>query len=67
MELTDWLYVRYGKITPINIIYNQNKTKEKYNIKDSINILFEHMETGQELEIEGNLPFSYRQLAEMCI
>ena len=50
VELMDWMYVRYRKITPGDLMRNQYKMQAAYSIEDPIDILFNWMETGQELK-----------------
>ena len=67
VELMDWLYVRHGHITPVEIKRKQEKTQATYNYEDPIEILFDQIETGQEFTVAGNSPFSDQQLACMGI
>ena len=45
--LMDWMYVRYGQITPGDLMQNQEEMQASYNVKDSIVIIFYHIKTGQ--------------------
>ena len=47
VDLMDWMYVRYGQITPGEKMQNQEEMQATYNVKDPINILFYQIETGQ--------------------
>ena len=47
VDLMDWLYVWYGQIKPGYLIPNQDNMKAMYNVKDLLEIMFDHMETGQ--------------------
>ena len=67
VELIDWIYVRYGQITPVDLTRNQGKMKSMYNVEDPIEILFYQMDTGQEFTIAGNSSFSDWQLADMGV
>ena len=65
MELIDWLFIRYGKITPVDLLNNKDTVQALYHFEDPIGILFDQIETGQEFAIAGNLPFSNRWLEDM--
>ena len=67
VELRDWMYVQYEKITPGDLMWNQENMKSMYNINELIEILLDQMEMGQESTISGNSPFSDRQLADMGV
>ena len=67
MELMDCIYVRYGQIAPRGLMRNQDEMKVTYNAEYPIEILFDQMDTGQELAIAGNTTFSNRQLADMGV
>ena len=49
----DCMYVQYGQITPGYIMKNQEE--------------FNKIETGKELEVEANSPFSDQQLVDMGV
>ena len=46
---------------------DQDTIQESYHVKETIEILFDQIETGQEFVIAVNLPFYDRQLADMFI
>ena len=41
IDLMNWLYVRYGQITPGDHMWDQEYMEAKYNVEDSIDILFD--------------------------
>ena len=67
VELTDWIYIHYGKITPGEIMNNQDTTQASNYVEELTEILFNQIETGQEFKIDGNPPFNKNQLAYMGI
>ena len=46
VELMDWLYIRYGQITPGYLIKKKEYTQATYNVEDPTKILFLNIETG---------------------
>ena len=62
-----WLYVQYRKITPGDLMQNQEKVKSTYKVEEPIEILFDQMERRQESAIAGNSPFYDWQLADMGV
>ena len=63
LELMYWLYIHYRQIYPGDLMKNRDMMQTLYHVEEPIEILFNHIETGQEFSIAGNLPFSNRQLA----
>ena len=57
VKLMDRLYVRYGQITPGDLMQNQEYMHTMYNVKYPIDILFDQIKTGQEFAVAGNSPF----------
>ena len=47
VKLMYCMYVRYGQITPGDLMQNQEEMQASYNVKDSIVIIFYHIKTGQ--------------------
>ena len=46
---------------------NQEDMQATYNVEYPIKILFDHIETGQDFAVAGNLPFSGWQLADIGV
>ena len=67
VELLDWLYIQYGQITPWDLMKDQDTMQTSYHVEEPTEILFNHIETGQEFTIAWNSPISDRQLADMGI
>ena len=67
IDLMDWLYVRYGQITPGDLMQNQKDIQATYNTQDPIKTPFDKIKTGKEFAVAGNSPFSDHQLAEMGV
>ena len=63
----DWFYIQYGKITPRDLMKNQDTMQAAYYFKYPIEIIFNQIELGQELIIAGNSPLSNDQVTEMGI
>ena len=53
----DWLYIKYGHIIPGDLMRDQENIQTTYNVKDSIEILFFHIEMGQEFAVAGTHHF----------
>ena len=67
VDLMDWIYVRYVKIMPGELMHNQDEMRSTYNFKLPIEILFNQMQMGQEFAISGNSPFFDQKLAYMRV
>ena len=65
IDLMDWLYVRYGQITPGDLMQNQKDIQATYNTQDPIKTPFDKIKTGKEFAVAGNSPFFDQQLADM--
>ena len=48
VEMMNWIYDRYGQITPGDLMNNQNEIQATYNIGDLIEIMFDQMYKVQE-------------------
>ena len=48
VKLMHWLYVRYIKMTHVDLMRNQNKMRATYNVKYPMEILFDKMDIGQQ-------------------
>ena len=48
VKLMHWLYVRYIKMTRVDLMRNQNKMRATYNVKYPMEILFDKMDIGQQ-------------------
>ena len=46
VELMDWLYIWYGQINPVYLMWNQYDMQATSSVKYLIDILFDQMETG---------------------
>ena len=57
VKLMDRLYVRYGQITPGELMQNQEYMHTMYNVKYPIDILFDQIKMGHEFSVAGNSPF----------
>ena len=67
VELMDWIYICYGQITLGELMKNQDTIQEMYHVEEPIEILFDHIKTGQESMITENSTFTDRYLADMGI
>ena len=67
VEQMDRLYTGYGKITPWDLMKNQDKMQTSYHIEEAIEILFDQINMGQELLIAVTSPFSDCQHVDMGI
>ena len=67
VELMGFVYIRYRKITPGDLMKNQDTMQAFYHVEDPIEIIFGQIKTGQEFAISGNPPFSDRHFADMGI
>ena len=60
-----WLYIRYGKVMPSEIMNNQGTMQSMYKIEDPVEIIFNQIEVGKEFAIVVNSTFTDRQLSDM--
>ena len=67
VKLMNWMYVRYGQIKPGDLIRNHEQIQVTYNVEDTIEILFDQIETGQKIAVVGTSPFSDSHIADMGV
>ena len=67
VEFMDCLYLRYGHITPGDLMRNKEDMQGTYNAEDPINIMFDQIDIGQEFAVERNSQFSDWQLVDMGV
>ena len=58
VEFMDQLYVIYGKITPGDLMKKQYTMQAAYQVEETIEIISNQIDMGQEFTIAGNSPFS---------